>query len=93
MPPFICFPACSRVGHYHEMGGHMGATKTYANAKTFYYWPGMFDWIWTPIIPPLNSPLQAEFRPPALNLPNQHLPYRQDSYFYLSPRKALLQQV
>ena len=27
------------------MGGHMGATKTYANAKRFYYWPGMFDWI------------------------------------------------
>ena len=23
----------------------MGATKTYANAKRFYYWPGMFDWI------------------------------------------------
>ena len=27
------------------MGGHMGASKTYANAKRFYYWPGMFDWI------------------------------------------------
>ena len=27
------------------MGGHIGATKTYANAKRFYYWPGMFDWI------------------------------------------------
>ena len=27
------------------MGGHMGATKTYANAKIFYYWPGIFDWI------------------------------------------------
>ena len=23
----------------------MRATKTYANAKRFYYWPGMFDWI------------------------------------------------
>ena len=23
----------------------MGATKTYGNAKRFYYWPGMFDWI------------------------------------------------
>ena len=23
----------------------MGATKAYANAKRFYYWPGMFDWI------------------------------------------------
>ena len=27
------------------MGGHMGATKAYANAKRFHYWPGMFDWI------------------------------------------------
>ena len=27
------------------MGGHMGAAKTYNNAKRFYYWPGMFDWI------------------------------------------------
>ena len=27
------------------MGGQIGATKTYANAKRFYYWPGMFDWI------------------------------------------------
>ena len=27
------------------MGGHMGATKTYADAKRFYCWPGMFDWI------------------------------------------------
>ena len=46
----ICFPlslflACFRLGHYNEMGGHMGATKTYANAKRFYYWPGIFDWI------------------------------------------------
>ena len=23
----------------------MGATKTYANAKRFYFWPGKFDWI------------------------------------------------
>ena len=23
----------------------MGATKTYDNAKRFYYWPGKFDWI------------------------------------------------
>ena len=23
----------------------MGASKTYANAKLFYYWPGIFDWI------------------------------------------------
>ena len=27
------------------MGGHMRATKANANAKRFYYWPGMFDWI------------------------------------------------
>ena len=46
----ICLPlspilACFRLGHHNEKGGHMGATKTYANAKIFYYWPGMFDWI------------------------------------------------
>ena len=46
----ICLPlslllACLRLKHYNEMGGHIGATKTYANAKRFYYWPGMFDWI------------------------------------------------
>ena len=23
----------------------MGASRTYNNAKRFYYWPGMFDWI------------------------------------------------
>ena len=39
------FLACFPLGHYNKMGGHMGATKTYANAKRFYYWPGMFDWI------------------------------------------------
>ena len=27
------------------MGGHMGASKTYNNAKRIYYWPGVFDWI------------------------------------------------
>ena len=43
--PLSLFLACFRLGHYNEMGGHMGATKTYANAKHFYYWPGMFDWI------------------------------------------------
>ena len=43
--PLSLFLACFRLGHYNEMGGHMGATKTYANAKRFYYWPGMFDWI------------------------------------------------
>ena len=37
------FLACFRLGHYNEMGGHMGATKIYANGKRFYYWPGMFD--------------------------------------------------
>ena len=46
----ICFPlslflACFQLGHYNEKGAHTGATKTYANAKRFYYWPGMFDWI------------------------------------------------
>ena len=39
------FLACFRLGHYNEMGGHMGASKTYNSAKRFYYWPGMFDWI------------------------------------------------
>ena len=43
--PFSLFLACFRLGHYNEMGGHMGATKTYANAKSFYNWPGTFDWI------------------------------------------------
>ena len=43
--PLSTFVACFRLGHYIEMGGHMGATKTYANTKRFYYWPGMFDWI------------------------------------------------
>ena len=37
--PLSLFLACFRLGHYKEMGGHMGATKTYANAKRFYYWP------------------------------------------------------
>ena len=43
--PLSFFLACFRLGHYNEMGGHMGATKTYANAKRFYYWPGMFGLI------------------------------------------------
>ena len=34
--PLSLFVACFRLGHYNEMGGHMGATKTYANAKRFY---------------------------------------------------------
>ena len=32
------------MGHYNKLCGHMGGSKTYANAKRFYYWPGMFDW-------------------------------------------------
>ena len=43
--PLSLFLACFRLGHSNEMGGHMGETKTYANAKRFYYWPRMFDWI------------------------------------------------
>ena len=39
------FLPCFRLGHYNELGGHIGAAKTYNNAKRFYYWPGMFDWI------------------------------------------------
>ena len=34
--PLSLFLACFRLGHYNELGGHMGATKTYANAKWFY---------------------------------------------------------
>ena len=45
LPPSLLL-ACFRLRHYNEMGGHMGATKTYANAKRFYYWPGMFNWIY-----------------------------------------------
>ena len=33
-----------RLGQDKEMGGHIGATRTYAIAKRF-YWPGMFDCI------------------------------------------------
>ena len=33
------------MGHYNELGGHMGASKTYAGAKRFCNWPGMFEWI------------------------------------------------
>ena len=43
--PLSLFLACIRLGHYNEIGGHMGAAKTYNNAKRFYYWPGMFVWI------------------------------------------------
>ena len=49
----ICLPlslilACFRIGHYNEMDGHMGASKTYNNAKRVCYWPGIFDWISAP---------------------------------------------
>ena len=43
--PLSVFLACFRLGHNNEMGGRMGVTKTYANDKHFYYWPGLFDWI------------------------------------------------
>ena len=43
--PSSLFLAGFRMGHYNELGGHMGASETYANAKRFYYSPGMFDWI------------------------------------------------
>ena len=43
--PLSFFLSCFRMGHYNELCGHMGASKTYANTKRFYYWPGMFDWI------------------------------------------------
>ena len=34
--PLSLFLACFRMGHYNKLGGHMGASKTYANAKRFY---------------------------------------------------------
>ena len=43
--PLSLFLAYFRLGHYNELDGHMGARKTYANAKRFYYWPRTFDWI------------------------------------------------
>ena len=43
--PLSLFLACFKLGHYNEVGGHMGASKTYKNAKRIRYWPGMFDWI------------------------------------------------
>ena len=33
--PLSLLLACFRLGHYNEMGGHMGASKTYNNAKRF----------------------------------------------------------
>ena len=35
--PLSSFLAFSKLGHYNEKGGHMGASKTYNNAKRFYY--------------------------------------------------------
>ena len=43
--PLSLFLACFQMGHYKELGEHMRASKTCANAKRLYYWPGMFDWI------------------------------------------------
>ena len=43
--PLSLFLTCFRLGHYNGMGGHMGASKDCNNAKRFYYWLGMFDWI------------------------------------------------
>ena len=43
--PFSLFLACFRLGHYNELGGPMGVSRTYNISKRFYYWPGMFDWI------------------------------------------------
>ena len=43
--PLSPFLECFRLVHYNKMGGHMGASKAYNNAKRFYYWPGMFDCI------------------------------------------------
>ena len=43
--PLSLYLACFRRGNYNEWGGHLGASKSYNNAKPFYYWPGMFDWI------------------------------------------------
>ena len=43
--PLSLFIVCFRMGHYNELGGHMGASKTYANAKRIFYWPGMFECI------------------------------------------------
>ena len=33
------------MGLYNDFRGYMGAPKTYANAKRFCYYSGMFDWI------------------------------------------------
>ena len=43
--PFSLFLAFFQMRHYNELGGHMGASETYANAKRNYFWPETFDWI------------------------------------------------
>ena len=43
--PSSLFLACFQMGPYNELGEHMGASKTYANAKRIDYWPSMFNWI------------------------------------------------
>ena len=35
--PLSLFLACFRMGHHNDRGGHMSASKTYANTKRFYY--------------------------------------------------------
>ena len=43
--PISLFSACFTLGHYSEVDGHTGASKASRNAKRYYYWPGMFDWL------------------------------------------------
>ena len=45
----FCLPVslvspCSQMGLYNQLTGHIGASKTYVDAKGL-FWPGMFDWI------------------------------------------------
>ena len=79
--PLSLLLACFRLGHYKEMGGHMGATKTYANAKRFYYWPGMFDWICASTAECLtcqNNELKPKYRneAPLEEWQNETVPFR-----------------
>ena len=37
--PLSLFLTYLRLGHYNEMGGHMGTSKAYNNAERFYYLP------------------------------------------------------
>ena len=43
--PLSLFLALFRMGQYKQLRGHIGASRTYANYESFYFWPGMFDWI------------------------------------------------